>query len=131
MRGDNLKTHMKKHERGNEEGTTLNNVKGINHEEMEKTILSEMKEFERKIEMGRFVKTVVNKHSLNVNGLERAKKDALDTYELHGKNIDSKDNEWRGWQMDLRQYLDKPCDRKVIWVVGMEGNEGKSFFKPI
>ena len=31
--------------------------------------------------------------------------------------------------MDLRQYLDKPCDRKVIWVVGKEGNEGKSFFQ--
>ena len=40
-----------------------------------------------------------------------------------------KDIEWRGWQMDLRQYLDKPCDRKVIWVVGKEGNEGKSFFQ--
>ena len=77
---------MKRHVRGKEdnvvtngEGTTLDNVKGVNYEEIEKTILSEMKEFERKIEMGRFVKTVVNKHSLNVNGLERAKKDALDT----------------------------------------------------
>ena len=30
---------------------------------------------------------------------------------------------------DLRQYLGKPCDRKVIWIVGKEGNEGKSFFK--
>merc|ERR1711873_253744 len=77
MRGDNLKKHMKKHERGNEEGTTLNNVKGVNYEEMEKTILSEMKEFERKIEIWKIVKTVVNNHSLNVNGLERAKKDAL------------------------------------------------------
>ena len=25
--------------------------------------------------------------------------------------------------------MDKPCDRKVIWVVGKEGNEGKSFFQ--
>merc|ERR1711954_266614 len=39
------------------------------------------------------------------------------------------DIEWRVWQMDLRQYLDKPCDRKVIWVVGKEGNEGKLFFQ--
>merc|ERR1711954_309938 len=43
--------------------------------------------------------------------------------------MDMKDIEWRGWQKDLRQYLDKPCDRKVIWVVGKEGNEGKSFFQ--
>ena len=40
-----------------------------------------------------------------------------------------KDIEWRGWQKDLRQYLDKPCDRKVIWVVGKQGNEGKTFFQ--
>ena len=25
--------------------------------------------------------------------------------------------------------MDKPCARKVIWVVGKEGNEGKSFFQ--
>jgi len=43
--------------------------------------------------------------------------------------MDMKDIEWRGWQKDLLQYLDKPCDRKVIWVVGKEGNEGKSFFQ--
>ena len=42
-----------------------------------------------------------------------------------------KDIEWRGWQRDLRQYLDKSCDRKVIWVVGKEGNEGNLFSKPI
>ena len=29
----------------------------------------------------------------------------------------------------MRQYLDKPCDRKVMWVVGKERNEGKSFFQ--
>merc|ERR1711954_124397 len=43
--------------------------------------------------------------------------------------MDMKDIEWRGWQKDLRQYLDKSCDRKSIWVVGKEGNEGKSFFQ--
>ena len=37
--------------------------------------------------------------------------------------------DWRGWQKDLRQYLDKPCNREIIWVVGVEGNEGKSFFQ--
>jgi len=25
--------------------------------------------------------------------------------------------------MDLRQYLDKPCDKIVIWVIGKEGIE--------
>ena len=57
------------------------------------------------------------------------KKEALKTYELYGKNMDMKEIIWRGCQKDLRQYLDKQCDRKVIWGVGKRGNEGKSFFQ--
>merc|ERR1711954_244770 len=71
----------------------------------------------------------MDKHGYNENGLENDVKEAMKTYKLHGKNMDMKDIEWRGWQMDLRQYLDKPCGRKVIWVVGKEINEGKSFFQ--
>ena len=43
--------------------------------------------------------------------------------------MDMKEIIWRGWQKDLRQYLDKQCDRKVIWIIGENGNEGKSFFQ--
>ena len=39
--------------------------------------------------------------------------------------MDIVDIEWRGWQRDLRQYLDKPCDQKLIMVIGKEGNKGK------
>ena len=95
-----------------------------NDKELENRVIAQMEEFEEKIELGRKLKKIVNKYNFNVNGLERGMKDALDIYELHGKNMDMKDIEWRGWQRDLRQYLDKPCDRKVIWVVGKEGNEG-------
>ena len=75
------------------------------------------------------MKTIINKSGCNINGLERDKKEALHTYELYGKNMDMKEIIWRGWQMDLRQYLDKQCDRKVIWIIGENGNEGKSFFQ--
>ena len=47
-------------------------------------------------------------------------KEALKTYKLRGKNMDIVDIEWRGWQRDFRKYLDKPCDRKVIWIVDKE-----------
>ena len=100
-----------------------------NDKELENRVIAQMEEFEEKIELGRKLKKIVNKYNFNVNGLERGMKDALDIYELHGKNMDMKDIEWRGWQMDSRQYLDKLCDRKVIRVVGKEGNEGKSFFQ--
>ena len=105
--------------------TRVSSVKctGLNFEKMEMSVIAEMNEFERKIELGRNLKTIINKHGFNINGLGRDKKDALHTYELHGKNMDMKEIIWRGWQNDLRRYLDKQCDRKVIWIIGENGNE--------
>ena len=63
------------------------------------------------------------------------KKEALQTYELYGKNMDMKQIICRGWQKDLKEYFDNPCDRKIIWVVGErgnkrnDGNKRKSFFQ--
>ena len=33
------------------------------------------------------------------------------------------------WQESLLEYVQKPCDREIFWVVGKEGNEGKSWFQ--
>ena len=152
MRGDNLMKHMKIHDEKNthddnvvtkglhhgntvsEDNVVITNGPKIScaHEKfiaLEKKVIGLNKEFNRKIELGRNLKTIVDKHQFNENIFEGDMKDALQTYKLHGKNMDIEDIEWRGWQRDLRQYLDKPCDRKVIWVVGKEGNEGKSFFQ--
>merc|ERR1711954_211687 len=79
--------------------------------------------------MGRNINLLVDKHGYIECMFDNDMMEALKTYELHGKNMDMKDIEWRGWQMDLRKYLDKPCDRRVIWVIGKGGNEGKSFFQ--
>ena len=121
MRGNNLKRHMKKHDRGNDEnfitnglhdGKTEDNVatetvqKSCTSENfmgLEKEMLADWKEFNRKIELGREVNKIVNKHGMNETSLSINNKEALKTYELHGKNMDMKDIEWRGWQMDLRQ----------------------------
>ena len=107
----------------------MHDRKSGNDEELEKRVININKEFNRKIELGRKLNKIVNKHGYNehIFEWENDMKEALKTYKLHGKNMDMEDIEWRGWQRDLRQYLDKPCDRKVIWVVGKEGNEGKSF----
>ena len=46
------------------------------------------------------------------------------------KNKNMEEINWRGWQRNLREYMNYvPCGRKVIWVVGERGNEGKSFFQ--
>merc|ERR1711954_591938 len=130
MRSNNMERHMKRHKgKPRNEDNVVTNGQKISCKELENRVIAQMEEFERKIELGRKLKIIVNKHNFNVNGLVKDIKDALDIYELHGKNMDMDNIEWRGWQRDLRQYLDNPCDRKVIWVVGKEGNEGKSFFQ--
>ena len=96
---------------------------------VEKRVSTKMEEFDRKIELGREVNKIMDMNGYNENMLDNDMKEALKTYKLYGEAIDFKNIEWRGWQRDLREYLDKPCDRKVIWIVGKEGNEGKSFFQ--
>ena len=37
---------------------------------------------------------------------------------------------WKGWQNDLRLYMNYvQCTSEIIWVVGSRGNEGNSFFQ--
>jgi len=56
-----------------------------NDKELQNTVIAQMEEFKRKIELGRKLKIIVNKHNFIVNGLQKDMKDALDIYELHGK----------------------------------------------
>ena len=101
----------------------------MNFEKLKKNVLCHADKFNRKIELGRNLKIIINEEDLNIHALEGDMKEALKTYELYGKNMNMEEINWRGWQKDLREYLDKPCNRKMIWVVGEKGNEGKSFFQ--
>ena len=47
------------------------------------------------------------------------------------KNIEKRDIQWKGWQQKLRSYLNEKCERKIFWVVGRKGGEGKTFFQKI
>ena len=120
MRGDNLKKHMKRHERENEDNVVTKGLHdrktednaATNEEQisctserfmgLEKILHAKNKEFNRKIEMGRNIKLLVDMHGYNENMLDNDMMEALKTYKLHGKNMDVVDIGWRGWQRDLR-----------------------------
>ena len=70
----------------------------------------------------------MNKNSIVRAALSKDELEALGIYENHEKKNPGEIT-WRGWQKDLRKYLDDKCDRKVIWVIGEKGNEGKTFFQ--
>ena len=90
-----------------------------------------MVEFDRKMELGSFIRKFVDDNNLNEKGLSRDKQEALEIYDKFGKNMNKKEVKWYGWQQKLRGYLNEKSEREVFWIVGRDGNEGKTFFKKI
>ena len=142
MRGDHLKRHMKKHERGNEynfitsglyDGKTEDNIvtKGLHDGKTEnnvttngehirytdekfiavqKRVFAELEEFNRKMELGRYVKLVVDTNGFNENGLGNDTKEALKTYELHGESKEEdmyKCTYCRNWKADGAEFHER------------------------
>ena len=120
MRKDNLKRHMKQHEKKSER----------KEQKFLENLTSEMQEFNRKTEIGRKIREIMDKNpQFNENALSKENREALDIFNLYGKGRKNGKIEWRGWQEELIKYLKKPSDREIIWVIGKSGNQGKSFFQ--
>ena len=82
---------------------SLGKCTSLNLVELEKNVESYVDEFNRKIELGRNLKIIINKRGFNTHALPENMKEALKTYELYGRNMDMEEIEWRGWQKDLRE----------------------------
>ena len=107
MRSDVLMRHMKRHEEktGHEDNVVtygLNNGETVNEDTiitngmkkcctsenfigLEKKVIGLNREFNRKIELGRNLKLIVDKYGFNENIFESDMKEALQTYQIHGK----------------------------------------------
>ena len=86
MRKDHLKRHMKKHEKKN-----TRDKKGFLNEKL----TLEMQDFNRKKEMGRKLKVIMESNAnINENSLSKEKKEVLEIFNLYGK-----------FQTNLRIYL--------------------------
>ena len=90
---------------------------------LEKNVESYVDEFNRKIELQRYLKIIINKRGFDTHALPENMKEALKTYKLYGKNMEMDEIKWMGWQHNLGEYLDEPCNRKIIWVVCNEEND--------
>ena len=86
-------------------------------------------EVKRVLVLGAIIKDYMNKNNIMWADLSRDELEALGACKSHDEKQNLSGIKWRGWQMDLRKYLDEKCDTKVIWVIGENGNEGKSYFQ--
>ena len=135
MRSDNLKRHMMKHINGQKEEKEEQKDNEVqtevkqNYEMIAKSMEMVIAESKWKIELGRIMADIAERRDMNTSLLPKDMQEAIEAYEKFGKNIEKRDIQWKGWQQKLRGYLNEKCDRKIFWIVGREGGEGKTFFQ--
>ena len=149
MRSDVLKRHMKQHSKRNESVSAtnilvtnnpptvstsdlrkrLNEESESNTEELRKQLIMLGNEYQRKLTLGKDIYKMIGEGIAPYQALPNDMKDALDTYMEHQEDFTDVGNvELKPWQNELMKYIE-PHDREIIWVVGKDGNEGKSWFQ--
>ena len=150
MRSDNLRRHMKKHveskrvsfcevspsssetslntEFSSESACNSYESSSIERGKIIEKLMTDNEEYKYKLERGKILYEEVNQLGIQEESLCQEYKVLLDIYRKQKKNIDIENVILRPWQESLLQYM-KPSDREIIWVVGVKGNEGKSWFQ--
>ena len=87
-------------------------------------IKTDLKKNKEDFEMGVFIKDYIQQHKLDPKILRREYQKVVKT------NINSPvlDVVLKPWQEKLLKLM-KPSEREIIWIVGKDGNEGKSWFQ--
>ena len=99
-------------------------------EDLEKEMVRNNIEYKRKIKLGKKVYKILGRTDIEQGSLTLDMKEAIDIYMTHKDDyFTDKVVQLKPWQESLLEYVQKPCDREIFWVVGKEGNEGKSWFQ--
>ena len=150
MRSDHLNRHMKQHEKRNEDNPVTNisvtnniynstppsdsthKIEGksdINVEVLREHLTKMGNEYQNKLALGKEIYKMVGDGLIPHQALANEMKEALDTYMEHQDDFRDVGNvELKPWQDELMKYME-PCDRDIFWIVGKDGNEGKSWFQ--
>ena len=100
------------------------------NEDLKKEMVRNNNEYKRKIKLGKEVYKILGETDIEQGSLTLDRKKALDIYISHKDDyFTDKVVQLKPWQESLLEYVQKPCDREIFWVVGKEGNEGKSWFQ--
>ena len=132
-----MKKHMKQHEKKppQEEVTPLQKEvcekieyqSTVDEAALKNSIVSESNEYKRKLELQGGVKQTNDVKPVVWRPWQEGS-ETLELFEKHEQDNDVKPVVWRPWQYELLKYVNNPTSYRIIWVVGGEGNEGKTFF---
>ena len=98
-------------------------------ESLEADLLKDNQDYQHKIELGRQITTIIEKGVVKEESLSKQRKDALYLYRKQRSRRDNSHIELRLWQQKLLEIVSTPTEREIIWVQGIRGNEGKSWFQ--
>ena len=95
-----------------------------------KEMIEETEQYNEQYLMGKMVYEILNKDGrIKEQALSPEKKEALKIYIRDSPLNISNDVNLNMWQSQLMNYFDTPTDRHVIWIVGKNGGEGKTYFQ--
>ena len=86
-------------------------------------------QYMNKIELGRTVASIIDEENMHEQSLSTENQEALRLFRRQQPRFDISYVQLRSWQQDLTKYFQSPTERKVIWIRGNTGNEGKSWFQ--
>ena len=149
MRSDVKTRHMEQHSKREESNFTTNTYKTnknnttsddstkrkdeeneMKDEEFRKALIKLENEYQEKIVQGKKIYKMLGEGVVSYQALTRDMKEEVDLYMENQENFRDIGNiELKPWQESLLEYVQQPCDREIFWVVGKEGNEGKSWFQ--
>ena len=82
-----------------------------------------------KIDRGKKIHEALIKGTIIEDALPKQYREALNIFCKSRMSIDMIDVELRPWQQELIEKIKVPTERGVIWVKGIQGNEGKTWFQ--
>ena len=149
MRSDVLARHMKQHSMRNESSpvtnisvtNNYNTISGVSterkdeenenkDEELKKYLIKIENEYQEKLVQGKKIYKMLGEGIAPYQALPSEMKEAVDAFMENHENFRKVGNvELKPWQESLLKYVQQPHDREIIWVVGKDGNEGKSWFQ--
>ena len=98
-------------------------------EQLEKKLLHNNKIYLDKIELGRNISVIIAKGVVQEESLDKQHQEALQLYRKRMPRFDVSTSVLRPWQQQALELVETLTDRKIIWIYGKNGNEGKSWFQ--
>ena len=96
---------------------------------IEKELLDDDRIYSEKLERGKVICSILEKGSAREDYLPKKNKESLELYRKQMSTRSLLNVELRTWQQQLMAIISSPTEREIVWVVGVKGNEGKTWFQ--